>query len=167
MEAARSPLPDDIAALKAALALATAEAAQVKAINADLEARNALLELQNEKMRRALYGQRSERGRQLVDQIELAFEELEASASEDEALAALAAAKTNVTAFEPKRPSRKPLPEHRPRESVVIPANGFLPDISALSCPPVCLTTPERQVPVTSTLVSKNELLKHPAYRSH
>lgn len=34
------------------------EVARIKAINADLEARNALLELQNEKMRRALYGQR-------------------------------------------------------------------------------------------------------------
>jgi hypothetical protein len=33
--------------------------ARVKAVNADLEARNALLELQNTRMRRALYGQRT------------------------------------------------------------------------------------------------------------
>ena len=38
-----------------------------------------LLELQNEKMRRALYGQRSERGQLLIDQLELGLEELEAA----------------------------------------------------------------------------------------
>lgn len=78
--------------LAAAEAVA-AEVARIKAINADLEARNALLELQNEKMRRTLFGQRSERTRHLLDQMELAFEECETAASEDEFLAALAAAK--------------------------------------------------------------------------
>jgi hypothetical protein len=112
--------------LAAALAVA-AEVARIKAINADLEARNALLELQNEKMRRALYGQRSERTRHLLDQMELAFEEWEATASEDEALAALAAARTNVAPFERKRPARKPLPEHLPRERVIIAAPEACP----------------------------------------
>jgi len=112
--------------LAAALAVA-AEVARIKAINADLEARNALLELQNEKMRRTLYGQRSERTRHLLDQMELSFEEWEATASEDEALAALAAAKTNVAPFERKRPARKPLPEHLPRERVVIAAPEACP----------------------------------------
>ena len=117
------------AQLAAALAVA-AEVARIKAINADLEARNALLELQNEKMRRTLYGQRSERTRDLLDQMELAFEEWEATASEDEALAALAAlaaARTNVAPFERKRPARKPLPEHLPRERVVIAAPEACP----------------------------------------
>ena len=104
-----------------------AEVARIKAINADLEARNALLELQNEKMRRALYGQRSERSRQLIDQMELAFEECEAAASEDELFAALAAASTNVAPFDRKRPARKPLPDHLPRERVVIPAPEACP----------------------------------------
>jgi len=122
MDAAGSPAPEDFEALKAELAVARADAARVKAINADLEARNALLELQNEKMRRALYGQRSERARQLIDQLELGFEELEASASEDEALAIIAAAGASVAAFTRKRPARKPLPEHLPRERVVIAA---------------------------------------------
>ena len=112
--------------LAAALSVA-AEVARIKAINADLEARNALLELQNEKMRRTLYGQRSERTRHLLDQMELSFEECEATASEDEALAALAAAKTNVAPFERKRPARKPLPEHLPRERVVIAAPEACP----------------------------------------
>jgi transposase len=122
MEVAGSPVPEDFEALKAELAMVRAEAARVKAINADLEARNALLELQNEKMRRALYGQRSERARQLISQLELGFEELEASASEDEALASLAAAGTSVAPFTRKRPSRNRLPEHLPRERVVIAA---------------------------------------------
>jgi transposase len=124
----------DIQRLRAALAaavaradLVTAEAARVKAINADLEARNALLELQNEKMRRALYGQRSERSRHLLDQMELTFEEYEASASEDEALAMLAAAKTSVAPFERQRPTRKPLPAHLPRERIVIAAPSSCP----------------------------------------
>src|SRR3546814_12394683 len=80
--------------LAAAEAVA-AEVARIKAINADLEARNALLELQNEKMRRTLFGQRSERTRHLLEQMELTFEECEAAASEDELLAALAAATPN------------------------------------------------------------------------
>src|ERR1700750_1045319 len=81
---------------RAAAEAVAAEVARIKAINADLEARNALLELQNEKMRRTLFGQRSERTRHLLDQMELTFEDCETTASEDEALAALAAAKTNV-----------------------------------------------------------------------
>ncbi len=120
-----SEVQAEIQSLREQLAAAqtvAAEVARIKAINADLEARNALLELQNEKMRRTLYGQRSERTRHLLDQMELTFEECDTIASEDEALAALAAAKTNVAPFERKRPARKPLPEHLPRERVVIAA---------------------------------------------
>jgi transposase len=126
----RDPAQAEIESLREQLAAAqaaVAEVARIKAINADLEARNALLELQNEKMRRALYGQRSERTRHLLDQMELAFEECEATASEDEALAALAAAKVNVVPFERKRPSRRPLPEHLPRERIVIAAPEACP----------------------------------------
>jgi transposase len=115
-------LSSDVTTLRAALVDAEAEAARAKAINADLAARVALLELQNEKMRRALYGQRSERGQLLIDQLELGLEELEASAGEDEALGARAAAGTTVEAFTRARPSRKPLPAHLPRERVVVPA---------------------------------------------
>ena len=70
---------------------AEANAARVLAINADLIARNAHLELQNEKMRRALHGPSSERSRRLIDQMELEFEELEATATEDEIAAQQAA----------------------------------------------------------------------------
>ena len=112
----------DVTMLRTALANAEAEAARTRAINADLAARVALLELQNEKMRRALYGQRAERGHLLVDQLELAYEEIEATAGEDEAQGIDAAAGTAVTAFTRARPSRQPLPEHLPRERVVVPA---------------------------------------------
>ena len=115
-------LSSDVTTLRAALVDAEAEAARTKAINADLAARVALLELQNEKMRRALYGQRSERGQLLIDQLELGLEELEEDAGEDEAFGARAAVGTTVEAFTRARPSRKPLPAHLPRERVVIPA---------------------------------------------
>src|SRR5205085_6433775 len=58
----------------------------------------------------------------LLDQMELAFEELESSASEDEIAAERAVAKTTkVVAFTRKRPARQPFPEHLPRERVVVP----------------------------------------------
>ena len=92
-------LSDDVACLRAALARAEAEAARTKALNADLAARVALFELQNEKMRRALFGRSAERGRLLVDQLELGFEELATTAGEEEVLAARAAAGTSVEPF--------------------------------------------------------------------
>lgn len=111
----------DIAEAKAANAVALA--ADVKA----LKALNALLELQLEKLRRAQFGTTSERTARLIDQMELAFEELEVSANEAEALAADAAAKTtSVTAFTRQRPRRE-LPDHLPRERVVIPAPEACP----------------------------------------
>src|SRR5580658_6412971 len=55
--------------------------------------------------------------------MELAFEELESSATEDELAAERAAAKTtNVVAFIRKRPARQPFPEHLPRERIVEPS---------------------------------------------
>jgi transposase len=80
--------------------------------------------LEIEKLRRALYGVRSERKARLLDQLELQLEELDATATEDELAAerAAAQAKTPVRAFERRRPARKPFPEHLPRERVVIEA---------------------------------------------
>jgi transposase len=122
-------LPDDIAALQAALIAERARAARVeaelavaKAKASDDQALIAHQRLQIAKLTRELYGQRSERHAQLLDQMALAFEELESSASEDEVAAAQAVAKTtNVVAFTRKRPARQPFPEHLPRERVVEP----------------------------------------------
>ncbi len=55
------------------------------------------LKLEIEKLRRELYGQRSERKQRLLDQLELQLEEMETTASEDEALAAAAAEKAKTT----------------------------------------------------------------------
>jgi transposase len=131
MDAGRHNLPNDIEALKAALVaerdrriIAEADAAVAKARLSDDQALIAHLKLQIEKLKRELYGPRSERTARLLDQLELQLEELETAATEDEIAAEKAAAKTstNVAAFTRKRPSRKPFPEHLPRERVVIGA---------------------------------------------
>jgi transposase len=57
-----------------------------------------------------------------LDQLELTLAELEASATADELAAEMAAAKTTrVASFTRKRPSRKPFPEHLPRERLIVP----------------------------------------------
>src|SRR5436190_226186 len=108
---------------EAVAASAQGEAATAKA---DLSSRDALiahLKLEIEKLRRSLYGTRSERKARLLEQMELQLEDLEAAAAEDELAAQNAAARTQrVSSFERKRPSRKPFPEHLPRERVVIAA---------------------------------------------
>ena len=73
--------------------------------------------------RREIYGRRSARKARVLDQLELEIEELEASATEDELAADLAAARTStVKSFTRKRPSRKSFPDHPPRERVVVRA---------------------------------------------
>src|SRR5919106_931853 len=126
--ASAGDLPDDIDALKAALLAANDRAAQVeaelavaKAKASDDQALIAHQQLQIAKLTRELYGQHSERSVRLLDQMELAFEELESSATEDELAAEFAAKTTNVVAFIRKRPARQPFPEHLPRERVVEP----------------------------------------------
>src|SRR6202011_2345774 len=123
MKAGVEALPDDVEALKAALIVARAEAAAARAQQSDDQALIAHLKLQIEKLNRDRYGPRSERTARLLDQLELQLEELEASATEDDLAAERAAAKTTtVAAFTRGRPSRKPSPEHLPRERVVEPA---------------------------------------------
>src|SRR3954452_24187853 len=129
MATTRRDVPEDIDALRAALiaervrtAQVEAELAVAKAKASDDAAVIAHQRLQIEKLARQLYGHRSERAVRLLDQIELAFEELESSASEDEIAAEHAIANTtNVVAFTRKRPARQPFPEHLPRERVVEP----------------------------------------------
>ena len=123
-------LPDDVASLQAALLAATALARQVeaelalaRAQSSDDQALISHQQLQIAKLRRELYGQRSERAVRLIEQMELGLEELESSATEDEIAAEQAAARTTaVAAFTRKRPARQPFPEHLPRERVVVPA---------------------------------------------
>src|SRR5215210_683573 len=115
---------EDVEALKAALLAERTRAARVEAelaiANAKASDDAAVIahqRLQIEKLTRQLYGHGSERTVRLLDQMELAFEELESAASEDEIAAEQAVAKTtNVVAFTRKRPARQPFPEHLPRE---------------------------------------------------
>ena len=108
---------------RAAAANARAEAANARAKLSDNEALIAHLELRIEKLKRELYGQRSERTARLVEQLELELEDLIAAATEDELAAQAAAAKTSqVRPFVRKRPVRKPWPEDIERERVVIEA---------------------------------------------
>src|SRR3954467_12248890 len=100
-----------------------AEAANVRAQLSDTTALIAHLELRIEKLKRELYGQRSERTARLIEQLELELEELVTTASEDELAAQAAAAKTqNVRPFMRKRPVRKPWPDDIEHERVVIEA---------------------------------------------
>src|SRR5258707_1853838 len=65
-------------------AVARAEAANAQADLTSSEALIAHLKLAIEKLRRELYGTRSERTARLLDQMELQVEDLEAAATEDE-----------------------------------------------------------------------------------
>ena len=113
-------LPDDALSLKQLLLARTEELLAARAQVASGEALIAHLKLQIEKFRRDKFGQRSERSSQLVDQLELQLEELEAAATEDD-LAAEQAAVTQVSAFTRQRPARKPFPEQLPRERRIVP----------------------------------------------
>ena len=102
--------------------------AQAKAESTNADAMIAHLRLEIEKLRRALYGVRSERKARLLEQMELQLEELETAAAEDELLAEKAAVRTRgAPPSQRKRPSRKPFPAHLPRERVFIPAPACCP----------------------------------------
>jgi transposase len=128
-------LPSDLAAAhamilaeRAARLEAEAVAARAQAVNAGTEALITHYRLEIEKLRRQLYGTRSEKKARLLEQMELQLEELEAAATEDELAAEQAAARTQtVQSFQRKRPSRKPFPAHLPRERVVIAAPDNCP----------------------------------------
>ena len=134
-------LPSDLTAAhamilaeRAARLESEARAAQIeadfshsKAAASGVDALVAHLRLEIEKLRRALYGVRSERKLRLLDQLEMQLEDAEADATEDELAAERSAPSTVVKAFERRRPVRKPFPEHLPRERVVIAAPESCP----------------------------------------
>ena len=103
--------------------------AEAKLANARAEAALiAYYKLEIERLRRQLYGTRSERKARLLEQMELQLEELEATATEDELAAEKAATQMQtVKSFQRQRPSRKPFPDHLPRERVVIAAPWSCP----------------------------------------
>ena len=121
-------LPDDIAALQTASLAERAARQEAEARASGAEAMVAHLKLLIAKMKRQRFGQSAERGRKLLDQLELQLEELETSAAEDEAAASPAAPEpTAVRGVNRRRPGRRPLPAHLPRERVVVPAPPCCP----------------------------------------
>jgi transposase len=93
------------------------------------------LKLVIEKYRRMIFGRKSEKLAGQLEQLELQLEELETAQGADEAAqdaTEAAAAKSTQTASTQttrRRPARKPLPEHLPREVVNhLPAHDCCPD---------------------------------------
>lgn len=128
MDPAPDALPDDVAALKAALIAERAKCLEVAAELAVARAKAsedmaliAAQKLRIAKLERQIYGQRSERSERLIEQLSLTFEELAANATEDELAAEQAVAKaTNVRAFTRRGAERDTFPDHLPRERVVM-----------------------------------------------
>ena len=116
--------PDELAALRAALAAERLARQEAEARATGAEAMIAHLKLLIAKLRHDRFGASSERGRKLLDQMELELEELEAAASEDEAATA---PNRSVSGFARRRPVRGPLPAHLPRERVVLPGPTACP----------------------------------------
>jgi transposase len=110
-------VPDDQNALKAALIEARAKLSGAEALIEHLQ-------LVIAKMRRELFGPRSERSQRLLDQLELQLEELAAAAGEDAAETETAG--IPVQSFtRPK--TRRNFPAHLPRRRIVHPAPACCP----------------------------------------
>lgn len=124
-----SETASEIAVLRAALAAAEARAAaaeeeltQARAVVSASDAMIRHLQLQIAKLRREQFGHSAERHARLIEQLEMQLEDLETDLGQDRAKTDAAVAKTTVATFERRRPARKPLPEHLPRERVVVEA---------------------------------------------
>ena len=127
--ASSDTLPTDLATahaliLRQRIALAAAEA---RAASAENEAK--IRDLQIEKLKHTIaklrheqFGQSAER-RALLDQLELQLFELEEDQAQAETATQIDEPQTQtVQSFQRRKPARRPLPEHLPRERVVYPA---------------------------------------------
>jgi transposase len=110
-------VPDDNDTLKAALIEARAKLSGAEALIEHLQ-------LLIAKMKRELFGPRSERSQRLLDQLELQLEELAAVAGEDQAKAETAG--SPVQGFLRPR-TRRNFPAHLPRRRIVHPAPACCP----------------------------------------
>ena len=117
-------LPADLAAAHAMIL-----AERAARLEAEAQISGAKLEIERLKLllaraRREQFGQTSERGRRLIDQLELQLSELEETAAEAEVAAEIAAASVErpPRADRTRKPVRRPLPEHLPRERILYAA---------------------------------------------
>jgi transposase len=121
-------LPDDIDALKAALLAERAARLEFEARASGAEAMVAHLKLLIARMKRDRFGGSAERGRKLLDQLEMQLEELETATAEDTVAADRAQPNTtSVRSFTRAKPVRAPLPAHLPRERVVLASPASCP----------------------------------------
>jgi len=111
-------LPDDIPALKAALIETRAKLSGAQALIEHLQ-------LVIAKMKREMFGPRSERSQRLIDQLELQLEELAAAAAEDETKAETA--RVQVQGFTRHQATRRNFPADLPRRRIVHPAPTSCP----------------------------------------
>lgn len=124
-----SETTSEIAVLRAALADAEARATaaereltQSRAVISASDDMIRHLRLEIAKLRREQFGPSSERRARLIEQLEMQLEDLETDIAADRVKAEAEAPRSLVDAFERRRPSRKPFPEHLPRERVVVEA---------------------------------------------
>jgi transposase len=115
------PLPDDVETLKAmVLAERSARLAEAREQALLIEK----LRHQIAKLRHERFGQSAERGA-LLDQLELQLFELEEDTAQAETAERIE--KVTVQPFERRKPARRPLPEHLPRERMVYPVPTACP----------------------------------------
>jgi transposase len=112
------PLPEDTDALKAALIETRAKLVGAQALIEHLQ-------LVIDKMKREMFGPRSERSQRLIDQLELQLEELVAAAGEDQAKAG--ALRIEVQGFTRRPATRRDFPADLPRRRIVHPAPTACP----------------------------------------
>ena len=111
-------LPEDTAALKAALIETRAKLVGAEALIEHLQ-------LVIAKMKREMFGPRSERSQRLIDQLELQLEELAAAAGEDETNAETT--RVQVQGFTRRQATRRNFPADLPRRRIVHPAPTSCP----------------------------------------
>ncbi|MBV9913222.1 MAG: IS66 family transposase, partial [Sinobacteraceae bacterium] len=115
MEAARATLPDlDALDGEALKTLVREQQAQLLAQEAEIEHLKLLLA----QLQRQQFGRKSERVKRQIGQVEQRLEDLETSQAELER-PSLAKPEAAAAATAPRRPVRKPLPAHLPRETKV------------------------------------------------
>ncbi len=113
MSQAVANLPDDVASLRAIIA---AQANELAEQARRLHTRDALIEklkAQLALLRRARFSSSSEKAERTIEQLELALEDIEASAGE---MAPISPAKAEASK---NKPARQPLPDHLPRHEEV------------------------------------------------
>ena len=127
-------LPDDVVSLKAMLIAAHARAFQAEARAHDLDGEIENLKLTIAKLQHDKFSNSSERTSVLMDQLELQLGELVERRAQETAAAEIAASQVAATGAntpqapkQQRKPARRPLPEHLPRERVVHPAPSACP----------------------------------------